>query len=81
MRNNRWLRNGLVYLLIIIGVIVIFMTLVPTFGARNELALTEVISKAKAHEISEIIVEGDKLTIIPNVTGGADGGHRGRYEK
>jgi cell division protease FtsH len=73
MGNNRWLRNSLVYLLIIIGVIVIFYTLIPTFGASNELALTEVITKAKNHEISEIIVEGDKLTIVPRVSGGVSG--------
>jgi cell division protease FtsH len=74
MGNNRWLRNSLVYLLIIIGVIVIFYTLIPTFGSSNELALTEVITKAKNHEISEIVVEGDKLTVIPRV---ADGGASG----
>ena len=70
MGSNRWLRNSLVYLLIIIGVIVIFYTLIPAFGTRNDLPLTEVVSKARNHEISEIIVEGDKLTVIPIVTGG-----------
>ena len=70
MGNNRLLRNSLVYLLIIIGVVVIFYTLIPTFGASNELALTEVITKAKNQEISEIVVDGEKLTIIPRVTGG-----------
>ena len=73
MGNSRWLRNSLVYLLIIIGVIVIFYTLIPAFGTRNDLPLTEVIAKAQNHEISEIIVEGDKLTVIPIVTGGAGG--------
>src|SRR5918996_788339 len=69
MGNNRWLRNSLVYLLIIIGVIVIFYTLIPTFGGSNELPLTEVIAKAKNHEISEIIVDGQQLTVIPRVSG------------
>ena len=73
MGNSRWLRNSLVYLLIIIGVIVIFYTLIPAFGTSNDLPLTEVIAKAQNHEISEIIVEGDKLTVIPIVTGGAGG--------
>ena len=75
MANNRWLRNSLVYLLIIIGVIVIFYTLIPTFGAKTELSLTEVITKAQNQEISEIIVEGEDLTIIPRITGGAGGAH------
>ena len=71
MGKNRWLRNGLVYLLIVIGVIVIFYTLIPTFGENNEMPLTEVISRAANQEISEIIVEGKKLTVIPRITGGA----------
>ncbi len=73
MGSNRWLRNSLVYLLIIIGVIVILYTLIPSFGAKSELALTEVITKAKNQEISEIIVDGEKLTIIPRITEGAGG--------
>ena len=71
MGSKRWLRNSLVYLLIIIGVIVILYTLIPSFGAKSELALTEVITKAKNQEISEIIVDGEKLTIIPRITEGA----------
>ena len=71
MGKNRWLRNGLVYLLIVIGVIVIFYTLIPTFGDTNEMPLSEVISRAANQEIGEIIVEGKKLTVIPRITGGA----------
>ena len=71
MGSRRWLRNSLVYLLIIIGVIVILYTLIPSFGAKSELALTEVITKAKNQEISEIIVDGEELTIIPRITEGA----------
>ena len=71
MGKNRWLRNGLVYLLIVIGVIVIFYTLIPTFGDTNEMPLSEVISRAANQEISEIIVDGKKLTVIPRITGGA----------
>ena len=47
MGSNRWLRNSLVYLLIIIGVIVIFYTLIPAFGTRNDLPLTEVVAKLR----------------------------------
>ena len=73
MGNNRWLRNSLVYLLIIVGVIVIFYTLLPTFGASDPVPLTEVVTKAQNNEISEIIVEGQKLTVVPRVTGGVGG--------
>ena len=51
MTNNRWVRNSLIYLLIIIGVIVIFYTLLPSFGSSERLALTEVLTQARAGKI------------------------------
>ena len=68
MGSNRWLRNGFVYLLVIVGVIVIFYILLPSFGGRNELPLTTVIAMSKNHEIREIMVDGKNLTVIPRVT-------------
>jgi cell division protease FtsH len=71
MGNNRWLRNSFIYLLIIVGAIVIFLSLSPGFGARNEKPLTEVISMAKSHAISEIEVNGQRLTVVPRSSGDA----------
>ena len=65
MGSNRWLRNSFVYLLVIIGVIVIFYTLLPGIGGGNELPITTVISMAKNNEIREIIADGKKLTVVP----------------
>ena len=74
MGSNRWLRNSFVYLMIIIGVIVIFYTLLPSFGGRSEEPLTTVVAKAKNNEIREIVVDGKKLTVYPrsSTTGSAD---------
>lgn len=69
MGNNKWLRNSLVYLLIIIGVIFIFYTLMPGFGGSNERPLSEVIDMAKNQEIAEIQVEGTKLIVHPRAGG------------
>ena len=66
--GNRWLRNGVVYLLVIVGVIVIFYTLLPSFGASSDVPLTTVVAMAKNDEIREIAVDGRKLTITPNVS-------------
>ncbi|MSQ06836.1 MAG: ATP-dependent zinc metalloprotease FtsH [Dehalococcoidia bacterium] len=71
MGSKRWLRNSFIYLLIIIGVIVIFYALLPGLGARNERPLTVVIAMAKNHEVSEIVVDGQRLTIIRRSAGGA----------
>ena len=64
MGNSRWLRNSFVYLMIIIGVIVIFYTLMP-FNSSDERPVSEVIAKAKSGELSKIEVSGDKLTVYP----------------
>ena len=74
MGSNRWLRNSLVYLLVIIGVIVVFYTFLPSFGGRDERPLTTVVSMAKNHEIREILVDGKKLTVFPRSSSGAGGG-------
>ena len=68
MGNNRWLRTSFVYLMIIIGVIVIFYTLLPSFGASSEKTLTTVIAMAKYDDIREIVIDGRKLTIFPKGT-------------
>ena len=64
MGNSRWLRNSFVYLMIIIGVIVIFYTLMP-FNSSEERPVSEVIAKAKSGELTKIEVSGDKLTVYP----------------
>ena len=48
MGNNRMMRNSFVYLLVIIGVIVIFYTLLPSFGGNTEQPVTTVIAMAKS---------------------------------
>ena len=65
MGNNRWLRNSFVYLMIIIGVVVIFYTLMP-FGDSSEEPVSRVISMAKNNQLERIEVNGDKLTVYPN---------------
>ncbi len=68
MGNNRWLRNSFVYLMIIIGVIVIFYTLLPSFGGPSEEPLTTVVAMSKNGDIREIVVDGKKLTVLPRGT-------------
>ncbi len=50
--------------MVIIGVIVIFYTLLPSFGGRREEPLTSVIAMAKNNDIREIVVDGKKLTVM-----------------
>ena len=63
--SSRWLRNGFIYLLILVAVVAI----VYSFFGRSEGAKTEpfsqVIADAKAGRLSEITVSGDSLTVKP----------------
>ena len=74
MGSNRWMRNSFVYLLVIVGIIVIFYTLLPSFGGKNEESFTTVIAMSRNKEIREIVVDGKKLTVYPKTVGrgGAD---------
>ena len=62
MGNNRWLRNSFVYLMIIVGVIVIFYTLMP-FGSSDEEPVSKVIALAKNNQLDKIEVNGENLTV------------------
>ena len=73
MTNNRWVRNSLIYLLIIIGVIVIFYTVIPSFGSSDELSFTEVLTRAQNGELARIIYDGNgKLEVIARSASGSE---------
>ena len=63
--NSRFMRNGFIYLLIVVAVIAIFFSLfsdVP--GGSKDLYITEVVAMAKRGDIDTIEVSGNRLTII-----------------
>ena len=63
--NARWLRNGFIYLLIVIAVIAIFYTVFPNVGGGSEeRSISEVIAMAKQRQIDTIEVRGDRLTAV-----------------
>ena len=62
--NSRWMRNGFIYLLIVVAVIAILFTLFSDVSASREVSIDEVISMAKLGQIETIEVHGDGLTVI-----------------
>ena len=65
--NNRWMKNSLVYLVIIVAVITIFFMFVdqPASGSQ-EIGINEVVELAKNSSGSaslDIDVQGDSITI------------------
>ena len=64
--NTRWMRNGFIYLLIVVAVIAIFFTLFSDIGGSAEIPISEVVAMAKHGEIDTIEVGGDSLAILTN---------------
>ncbi|MDP3767176.1 MAG: AAA family ATPase, partial [Dehalococcoidia bacterium] len=63
--NSRWLRNGFIYLLILVAVVAIVYSFFGRSDGTESRNLSEVIADAKAGRISEIVVDGDSLTVKP----------------
>ena len=62
--GSRWLRNGFIYLLILIAVIaIVYSMFFARSGGVEEKNLTEVLADAKAGQVAEIVVSGDSLTV------------------
>jgi cell division protease FtsH len=58
------MRNGFIYLLIVVAVIAIFFTLFSDVSGSREIPIDDVVSMAKRGQIETIEVRGDRLTII-----------------
>ena len=63
--SPRLLRNGFIYLLIIVAVLAIFFTLFSdNIGGSQEIPINEVISRAVRGEVQKIEVREDRLTVF-----------------
>ena len=62
--NTRWMRNGFIYLLIVVAVIAIFFTLFSDLSGSKEIPVSEVAGMARSGFIDIIEVRGDSLTIL-----------------
>src|SRR3970040_650034 len=63
--SSRWMRNSLIYLLIVITVItVFFLWFDDGIGQSREISISEVIQRARTSDRLQIEVTGDDLTII-----------------
>ena len=61
--GSRWMRNSLIYLLIIVAVIAIFFTFFNNGGDSTEVNISDVIARVKNNTVSEIEVKGTDLTV------------------
>jgi len=58
-----WRRNGLIYLVMLVGAIVIFAYVLPTSQKPEEIPLSKAIAMSQNNQIAEIKVEDDLLLI------------------
>ena len=61
--GSRWLRNSLIYLLIIVAVVAIFFTFFSSGSSATEVPISDVVARAKNNTLSEIEVKGIDLTV------------------
>ena len=63
--SSRWMRNSLIYLLIIVAVIAIFFTLFSQpMGGSQEISINEVVALTARGDVAAIEVRGDILDIL-----------------
>src|SRR3989304_6033302 len=65
--SSRWLRNGFIYLLILVAVVAIVYSFFGRSDGAETKDFSQVIADAKAGVIDEIVVSGDTLTVTPSV--------------
>ena len=62
--SSRWMRNSVIYLLIVVAVIAIFFTLLSEpLGGSREIPISQVVQMAASGQVKSIDVRGDKLDI------------------
>jgi cell division protease FtsH len=63
--GSRWLRNGFIYLLILVAVVAIVYSFFGRSEGTESKPFSTVIADAKAGRLSEIVASGDSLTVKP----------------
>lgn len=63
MMNSRWLRNGLVYLLILVAVMALFFNLFSPSRDTETMEISGVAEHARQGKVEKIIISGDELTV------------------
>lgn len=61
--NSSWLRNGFIYLLVLVAIIAIFTTVWPASHKLTSISFDELIAKAKAGQVQKITQQGETLKI------------------
>ncbi|MEX0800314.1 MAG: ATP-dependent zinc metalloprotease FtsH [Dehalococcoidia bacterium] len=66
---GRWLRNSFIYLLILVAIVAIVFTLLPSGSSSVDVPLTEFVADVKNGDVQEVDVNGSTLTYKLNGEG------------
>jgi cell division protease FtsH len=61
--KSSWMRNSLIYIVILVAAVVLLSQLFPTPGKPTEIPLDKAIAMSQSGEIAGIVVEGNELLI------------------
>jgi cell division protease FtsH len=64
MANRKWMRGGVLYMVIIAAILIVFLTITSGMGSSQEISFTEVVSKAKAGELKSLEVDGGNILAV-----------------
>ncbi len=63
--NQRWVRNSIIYLLILVAIVLIFINVFGgSSSSEEDVSITRIITLAKDGKIEEIVVDGDKIKAL-----------------
>src|SRR5262249_33789836 len=65
MTDNKWLRNSFVWIIIMVGMLVLFFTFVSQKGATQQISMSEVVQNVKDGTVKQIVghEESNELTV------------------
>src|ERR1700694_2187909 len=67
--NSRWIRSGLIWLLIFVAVALLLFNFTFRPTTRQEVSLNKLATYAKNGEVKKIVVQGDDITITKRAGG------------
>lgn len=60
----KWMRGGLLYMVIISAIVIVFLTITSDTGSSREIPFTELVSKAKAGDIQSMEINGENILAV-----------------
>src|SRR5438128_6226777 len=66
MTDNKWLRNSFVWIIIMVGMLVLFLTFMSQKGATQQETISQVVQDVKDGKVTQIVTheESNDITVF-----------------